>query len=139
MTRLVIQFMLQKGWINDHYYYYYYYEHIPIPSVLEGYFMCQPGLQNEFQPLFSTKLHSILDLHCGPILICCSRALSFQSFCIFGMLYIVLGNLWNQVDHSRSRVIKLQPCWWYIAVFGITKNIDWSASAKSKWSDTYET
>ena len=22
MTRLVIQFMLQKGWINDHYYYY---------------------------------------------------------------------------------------------------------------------
>ena len=23
MTRLVIQFMLQKGWINDHYYYYY--------------------------------------------------------------------------------------------------------------------
>ena len=26
MTRLVIQFMLQKGWINDYYYYYYYYE-----------------------------------------------------------------------------------------------------------------
>ena len=25
MTRLVIQFMLQKGWINDYYYYYYYY------------------------------------------------------------------------------------------------------------------
>ena len=24
MTRLVIQFMLQKGWINDYYYYYYY-------------------------------------------------------------------------------------------------------------------
>ena len=22
-TRLVIQFMLQKGWINDNYYYYY--------------------------------------------------------------------------------------------------------------------
>ena len=22
MTRLVIQFILQKGWINDHYYYY---------------------------------------------------------------------------------------------------------------------
>ena len=26
MTCLVIQFMLQKGWINDYYYYYYYYE-----------------------------------------------------------------------------------------------------------------
>ena len=25
MTCLVIQFMLQKGWINDYYYYYYYY------------------------------------------------------------------------------------------------------------------
>ena len=26
MTRLLSQFMLQKGWINDYYYYYYYYE-----------------------------------------------------------------------------------------------------------------
>ena len=24
MTCLVIQFMLQKGWVNDYYYYYYY-------------------------------------------------------------------------------------------------------------------
>ena len=28
MTRIVIQFMLQKGLINDHYYYYYYYNKI---------------------------------------------------------------------------------------------------------------